>query len=100
DFQLSYKHFPLRLYELTRYSFRREKSGELSGLRRLRAFSMPDCHALCRSMEQAKEELLRRFELSTAVINAFGLFTTIVFEMTRRKTPIYYTTLQVVQLKE
>ncbi|MGC2574243.1 MAG: threonyl-tRNA synthetase editing domain-containing protein, partial [Candidatus Nitrosopolaris sp.] len=65
DFQLSYKHLPLRLYELTRYSFRREKSGELSGLRRLRAFSMPDCHALCGDMEQAKEELLRRFELST-----------------------------------
>ena len=27
DFQLSYKHLPLKLYELTRYSFRREKSG-------------------------------------------------------------------------
>lgn len=91
DFQLSYKHLPLRLYELTRYSFRREKSGELSGLRRLRAFSMPDCHALCRNMEQAKEELLLRFELSTTVINALGLSTTKDLEMAIRFTEDFYT---------
>jgi threonyl-tRNA synthetase len=90
DFQLSYKHLPLRLYELTRYSFRREKSGELSGLRRLRAFSMPDCHALCSSMEQAKEELLRRFELSTTVINGLGLSTTNDLEMAVRFTEDFY----------
>jgi threonyl-tRNA synthetase len=91
DFQLSYKHLPLRLYELTRYSFRREKSGELSGLRRLRAFSMPDCHALCSSMEQAKEELLRRFELSVTVINGLGLSTTNDLEMAIRFTEDFYT---------
>jgi len=90
DFQLSYKHLPLRLYELTRYSFRREKSGELSGLRRLRAFSMPDCHALCGDMEQAKEELLRRFELSTMVINALGLSTRNDLEMAIRFTEDFY----------
>ena len=90
DFQLSYKHLPLKLYELTRYSFRREKSGELSGLRRLRAFSMPDCHALCSNMEQAKEELLRRFELSTTVINALGLSTTNDLEMAIRFTEDFY----------
>jgi threonyl-tRNA synthetase len=90
DFQISYKHLPLKLYELTRYSFRREKSGELSGLRRLRAFSMPDCHALCSNMEQAKEELLRRFELSTTVINALGLSTTNDLEMAIRFTEDFY----------
>src|SRR5918993_1129033 len=41
DLHISYKNLPLKLYELTRYSFRREKSGELVGLRRLRAFTMP-----------------------------------------------------------
>src|SRR5437660_9995514 len=56
DFQLSYKNMPLKLYELTRYSFRKEQSGELVGLRRLRAFTMPDCHAMCKDMDQAKEE--------------------------------------------
>ena len=90
DFQLSYKHLPLRLYELTRYSFRREKSGELSGLRRLRAFSMPDCHAFCGDMEQAKEELLRRFELSTTVINALGISTRNDLEMAIRLTEDFY----------
>jgi len=73
DFNISYKHLPLKLYELTRYSFRREKSGELVGLRRLRAFTMPDCHALCRDMEQAKSEFRKRFELSISVIKNLGL---------------------------
>jgi threonyl-tRNA synthetase len=73
DFNISYKHLPVKLYELTRYSFRREKSGELVGLRRLRAFTMPDCHALCRDLEQAKQEFRKRFELSISVINNLGL---------------------------
>ena len=90
DLQLTYKHLPLRLYELTRYSFRREKSGELAGLRRLRAFSMPDCHALCSDMEQAKEELLLRLELSTNVISAIGIHPTSDVEMTIRCTEEFY----------
>jgi len=73
DFQLSYRHLPLKLYELTRYSFRREKSGELVGLRRLRAFTMPDCHAMCKDVEQAKDEALKRFKLSLDVIEGLGL---------------------------
>ena len=90
DFQISYKHLPLRLYELTRYSFRREKSGELVGLRRLRAFSMPDCHALCKNMDQAKEEFLKRFRLSVRVIEALGLSTTDDVEMAIRFTYDFY----------
>jgi threonyl-tRNA synthetase len=73
DFQISYKNLPLKLYELTRYSFRREKSGELVGLRRLRAFTMPDCHAFCRDMEQAKEEAIKRLRLSIDVISNLGI---------------------------
>ncbi|HKU32483.1 MAG TPA: threonine--tRNA ligase [Candidatus Nitrosotalea sp.] len=73
DFHMSYKNLPLRLYELTRYSFRREQSGELVGLRRLRAFTMPDCHAMCKDMEQAKEEFRKRFDLSRQVIKGLGL---------------------------
>ena len=73
DFNISYKHLPIKLYELTRYSFRREKSGELVGLRRLRAFTMPDCHALCRDLDQAKQEFSKRFELSISVLEALGL---------------------------
>jgi threonyl-tRNA synthetase len=89
DFNISYKHLPLKLYELTRYSFRREKSGELVGLRRLRAFTMPDCHAFCRDLDQAKEEFRKRFELSISVLNSFGIITKDV-EMAIRFTEDFY----------
>nr|MDQ3718676.1 threonine--tRNA ligase [Thermoproteota archaeon] len=89
DFNISYKHLPLKLYELTRYSFRREKSGELVGLRRLRAFTMPDCHAFCRDLDQAKEEFLKRFELSISVLNHLGLTIKDV-EMAIRFTEDFY----------
>jgi threonyl-tRNA synthetase len=70
---ISYKQLPMKLYELTRYSFRREKSGELSGLRRLRAFTMPDCHAFCENLEQAKKEFIIRYKLCRDVLKECGL---------------------------
>lgn len=73
DATLSYRCLPLRLYELARYAFRREKSGELAGLRRLRAFTMPDVHAICTDMEQAMEEYKRRLKLCIDVIEGVGL---------------------------
>ncbi len=90
DFQISYKNLPLKLYELTRYSFRREKSGELVGLRRLRAFSMPDCHAFCKDMEQSKEEFVKRLELSKSVIEEIGLSLSDDLEMAIRFTEDFY----------
>ncbi len=90
DFQTSYKNMPLKLYELTRYSFRREKSGELVGLRRLRAFSMPDCHAFCSDMEQAKTEFLQRFDLSIDVITDLGFSISNDIEMAIRFTEEFY----------
>jgi threonyl-tRNA synthetase len=89
DFHLTYKSLPLKLYELTRYSFRREKSGELVGLRRLRAFSMPDCHAFCKDMEQAKDECLKRFDLSIDVLDAFNIKIQDI-EMAIRFTEVFY----------
>ncbi|QLJ52463.1 MAG: Threonyl-tRNA synthetase [Candidatus Fermentimicrarchaeum limneticum] len=56
DMVISYKDLPLKMFELTRYSFRREQSGELAGLKRLRAFTMPDMHTLCGNIQQAKDE--------------------------------------------
>lgn len=89
DFQMSYKNLPYRLYELTRYSFRREQSGELVGLRRLRAFTMPDCHAFCRDMPQAVSEIKTRFELSKDVIDNLGISET-DYEMAIRLTADFY----------
>ena len=73
DFQMSYKNLPYRLYELTRYSFRREQSGELVGLRRLRAFTMPDCHAFCKDIPQAIDEFRKRFDLSRDILSNVGI---------------------------
>jgi threonyl-tRNA synthetase len=52
----------------------------------LRAFSMPDCHAFCRDMEEAKSELLKRFDLSTTVLNDLGISTSNDIEMAIRFT--------------
>lgn len=90
DFQISYKQLPLKLYELTRYSFRREKSGELVGLRRLRAFSMPDCHAFCSDINQAKEEFVKRFELSLRVVEGLGISPNDDLDMVIRFTSDFY----------
>jgi len=73
DAQFSYKHMPLKVYELTRYSFRREKSGEVVGLRRLRAFSMPDCHAFCTDLAQATKEFAVRLKLCMQIQKEIGL---------------------------
>ncbi|MEM3892160.1 MAG: threonine--tRNA ligase [Nitrososphaerales archaeon] len=89
DAQISYKHLPFRLYELTRYSFRREKSGELVGLRRLRAFTMPDCHALCIDLNQAKSEAIKRFKLSMNVLSGIGL-TKDDYELALRATEDFF----------
>lgn len=89
DMQISYKNLPYRLYELTRYSFRREQSGELVGLRRLRAFTMPDCHAFCKDMPQAIDEFRKRFDLSRDVLNNVGIEND-DYEMAIRFTEDFY----------
>ncbi|MBS3052127.1 MAG: threonine--tRNA ligase [Candidatus Aenigmarchaeota archaeon] len=71
--QISYKDLPMKIYELTRYSFRLEKAGELVGLRRLRAFTMPDMHTLCKDLEQAKKEYTNQYKLSIEALNDLGL---------------------------
>ncbi|RLI90669.1 MAG: threonine--tRNA ligase [Candidatus Altiarchaeales archaeon] len=73
DMTISYKNLPLKLYELSHYSFRYEQSGELVGLRRLRAFTMPDMHTLVRDMTQAKEEFLNQYGLSLRWMEDLGL---------------------------
>jgi len=89
QYQLSYKNLPYKLYELTRYSFRREQSGELVGLRRLRAFTMPDCHAFCKDIDQAVDEIKVRFDLSQSVLRNLGIDDT-DYEMAIRFTEDFY----------
>ena len=73
DMTISYRHLPLRLYELTHYSFRREQSGEISGLKRLRCFTMPDLHTLCADIDQATDEFKRQFKTAMKWMNDLQL---------------------------
>jgi threonyl-tRNA synthetase len=73
DATVSYKQLPFRFYEITRYSFRRELSGELTGLKRLRAFTMPDVHTMCADIEQAKDEFKRQFDFCMSVLDSIGI---------------------------
>ena len=90
DMVISYKQLPLPLYELTRYSFRAEQRGEVAGLRRLRAFTMPDCHALVSDIEMAKEELMVRFDVAWGILEDCGLSMPDDFEVGMRVTQDFW----------
>jgi len=66
DMHISPNTLPLKMYELSTYSFRHEQKGEVIGLKRLRAFTMPDMHTLCTDMAEAlfcfEEQLRMGFE--------------------------------------
>jgi len=89
DATISYKDLPLKIYELTRYSFRREQSGELTGLRRLRAFTMPDVHAFTSDLDMAMDEFKVRFDLCLSVLKNIGIDNTDI-EMALRTTKDFY----------
>ncbi|CVK34317.1 MAG: threonine--tRNA ligase [Methanoculleus bourgensis] len=63
DMHISPNTLPMKLYELSTYSFRHEQKGEVIGLKRLRAFTMPDMHTLCRDVDDA----LASFEEQLAI---------------------------------
>lgn len=90
DMNFSYKNLPLRLYELTRYSFRLEQSGELCGLKRLRAFTMPDCHAFVKDYVQGKEEMSRRFDVAYNIMKSIGFAMPNDFELGIRLVKEFY----------
>jgi len=89
DMTISHKDLPLWIYELTRYSFRRERKSELAGLRRLRAFTMPDVHAFCKDLDQAKEEFEKRFNMCQQVLKGIG-FDKKDYELAVRFTRDFY----------
>lgn len=73
DMVASHHDLPVRLYELTHHSFRRERGGEVSGLRRLRAFTMPDMHTMAKDMEMAKDEFIEQVKLCLQWIDDLNL---------------------------
>ncbi|MEW5937226.1 MAG: threonine--tRNA ligase, partial [Candidatus Thermoplasmatota archaeon] len=90
DATISYRDLPARIYELAKYSFRVEQRGELTGLRRLRAFTMPDCHSFCADMEGAVRELMDRFELSWEIMSGIGFDLPRDMEMAVRATEDFW----------
>jgi threonyl-tRNA synthetase len=58
---------------MTRYSFRKEQRGELVGLRRLRAFTMPDMHTLCTDMDGATREFKDQYNMCIDTLATIGI---------------------------
>ncbi|MEA1863784.1 MAG: threonine--tRNA ligase [Euryarchaeota archaeon] len=73
DMTISHRNLPLKMVEMTRYSFRREQHGELVGLRRLRAFTMPDMHTLCSDMPGAIAEFKDQYVMCMRMLADVGL---------------------------
>ncbi len=73
DAQISYTHLPVKLFEMTHYSFRREQRGELAALRRLRTFTMPDMHTMALDLKMAKKAFREQFDISAECCDAFEL---------------------------
>ncbi len=76
-------YFPLRAYEYEQYAFRRELEGELSGLRRLRAFIMPDMHTLCKDIKSSIDEFKEQYKLIKNLENDLGIKSYVIFRATQ-----------------
>ena len=76
-------YFPLRVYEFEQYDFRREQEGELSGLRRLRGFIMPDLHTLCKDLESSIDEFKKQYELIKNLETDLGIKSFVIFRVTQ-----------------
>jgi threonyl-tRNA synthetase len=66
----SYRDLPLRWGEMGTV-YRREMSGALHGLMRVRGFTQDDAHIFCRE-DQIESEIIGVLELTLELLNAFG----------------------------
>ena len=82
DMDIAESDLPLRLYE-TATSFRREQKGEVTGLKRQRAFTVSDMHTATRDMAQAKSELRGQATLALRTGDDLGLNYEPVIRVTR-----------------
>ena len=68
--QHSYRELPIR-YTCTTTNYRYEKSGELSGLTRVRALTQDDCHVFCEA-EKIKAEIQVMLDMIGELYGTFG----------------------------
>ena len=78
---ISYRHLPVKIFELA-HSFRREQRGELAGIRRLRAFTMPDLHTVTLDIEMAKIEFEKQFKMALQYMKDVDITFETAFRMT------------------
>ncbi|WP_048056257.1 threonine--tRNA ligase [Methanocaldococcus fervens] len=83
DMYLLPRYLPLKLYELSTYSFRYEQRGELVGLKRLRCFTMPDMHTVCLDLKQAMEEFEKQFWECLKTGDDLDLSYSVIFRFTK-----------------
>jgi threonyl-tRNA synthetase len=79
---ISYRHLPIKVYEFSK-SFRLEQRGELTGLKRLRAFHMPDIHFFTRDMEEGWDQFMELFQGYTDYHRAIGADYAIAFRVVK-----------------
>ncbi|MGC8816280.1 MAG: threonine--tRNA ligase [Candidatus Hadarchaeum sp.] len=77
---MTYKQMPVRIFELSP-SYRLEQSGETVGLKRLRAFTMPDIHCFCLDLKQGLEEYERLFEIYVKMVRSIGIEYAVIFRV-------------------
>jgi len=86
DSFLTWKNLPVRLYELSTYSFRLEKKGEVVGLKRLRGFTMPDLHTVCADIKHAMVE----FDSQIDMCKQTGIDLDVNYEAIMRATKDFF----------
>jgi len=79
---LSYKNLPLRIYEFSK-SFRLEQRGELTGLKRLRAFHMPDVHCFVRDIDEGWKEYMLLYRNYADLADATGVEYAVAFRIVK-----------------
>ncbi len=79
---LSYRNLPLRIYEFSK-SFRLEQRGELTGLKRLRAFHMPDVHCFVKDVDEGWKEYMLLYKNYADLADATGVEYAVAFRVVK-----------------
>jgi len=82
DATLSYRNLPLRIYEFSK-SFRLEQRGELTGLKRLRAFHMPDVHCFTKDIDAGWKEYMHLYRNYSDLADATGVEYAVAFRIVK-----------------
>lgn len=78
----SYRDLPCR-YSETATLYRKEASGEMHGLIRVRQFTLSDGHIVC-TKEQVEDEFKRCLDLSYYILDALGMRNDVTFRFSKR----------------